>query len=70
MQNKIKSFLALSFVPLPSPAHLVYIYKQFPIHNIPQFQRFAKKEFYQLIHKKKYLILNQEAKDLPLAKIT
>jgi len=69
--NQIKSTLALICALTITVTSMWYLYEQFK-NNIPQAQRFAKKSFYQLIHKEEIpdfkLKSTQELQ--PLAKIT
>ena len=50
IQNKIKSIFALSCAVTITAASILYIYQQFQ-NNVPKAKSFAKKSFYQLIHK-------------------
>jgi hypothetical protein len=69
--NKIKSIFAVSCALVITAASILYIYQQFQNNN-PQFNSFAKKSFYQLIHKGKPLAAKTEAPEnlKPLAQFS
>jgi hypothetical protein len=70
-QNKIKSIFALGCAVVIAAASILYVYQQFQ-SNIPKIKNFAKKSFYQLIHKEELPAFKTKAPEdlVPLAKIT